>query len=122
MFAMTGRKGEETDAGDLPVDESKMDGALTKLAAAAEGMSEDDPRQAARLMRQFSSMTGLEFGGGMEAALGRLEAGEDPDKVESEMEGLLGDEDPFVLPGKKGKKAGRGARPAPSYDKTLHEL
>ena len=64
MFAAVGRKGKEGEGddglGDLPIDESKMERAIGALASEAEGIKEDDPRAAARLMRKFSSMTGME--------------------------------------------------------------
>ena len=58
-------------------------------------------------------------------ALDRLEAGEDPEKIEEEMGDLMGeDEDPFVLPGEKGAgKTGPAARRrAPQRDPTLYDL
>jgi hypothetical protein len=124
MFAMTGRAKESDGEDDLPIDESKMESAINALAGEAENINEDDPRQAARLMRKFSHMTGMEFGEGMESALQRMEAGEDPEKIESEMGDLMENEDPFVMPGKKGGKRAAGSRHrgAPARDKTLYEL
>ena len=126
LFAQTGRAREPgSELDDLPIDESRMESAMESLAAEAEGINEDDPREAARLMRKFSDATGLEFGKGMEEALSRMEAGEDPDKVEEEMGDLMEGEDPFVLPGHKGG-AGAGKRGAgrgkPRHDKTLYEM
>lgn len=121
-FAMTGRAkegGEGMD--DLPIDESRMEQAMTALAGEAEGLNEDDPRQAAQLMRKFSRMTGLEFGNGINEAIGRMEAGEDPEKIESEMGDALDTDDPFVLPGRKGGGAG-GRRGGPARDATLYEM
>lgn len=119
-FAMTGRaKGDDEGAADLPVDEHKMEQALSSLAGEAESINEDDPRQAAQLMRKFSKMTGMEFGGGMEEALKRLEAGEDPESIEAEMGDLMEGEEPFVMGGGKSGKQRRGA---PARDNTLYEL
>jgi putative FmdB family regulatory protein len=125
MFSMTGRAGEtEDELGDLPIDESRMEQAVNALASDAEGINEDDPRAAAQLMRKFSNMTGLEFGESMENALHRMEAGEDPEKIEEEMGDLMEDEEPFILPGQKGGRArGKGRRRgAPGRDETLYEL
>ena len=125
MFAMTGRAGEADDElGDLPIDESKMEQAVNALASDAENINEDDPRAAAQLMRKFSNMTGLEFGESMENALHRMEAGEDPEKIEEEMGDAMEDEEPFLLPGQKAGKAGAAGRPrgAAKRDETLHEL
>lgn len=98
-----GGDGEEAGGDDFPVDEAKMERAMEALAGEAEHISEDDPRQAAQLMRKFSNMTGLEFNGNMKSALERMEAGEDPEKIEQEMGDLMGDEDPFIMPDKKRK-------------------
>lgn len=119
-FAMTGKAREDTGMDDLPFDESKMERAITELAGDAENINEDDPRQAARLMRKFSQMTGMEFGQGMEEAIGRMESGEDPEKIEAEMGDIMESEDPFVIPGKKGKGIGRFA--PPRRDETLYEM
>jgi len=104
---------------DLPIDEKKMESAMTALAAEAERVNENDPRQAANLMRKFSRMTGIEFGDGMEQALNRLEAGEDPSSVEKDMESLMEGKEPFALPG---QKAQPGRRLPPSRDTKLYEM
>ena len=90
-FAMTGKAKEEGGPDDLPIDENRMERAMETLAGEAENIKEDDPRQAADLMRKFSNMTGIEFGKGMQEALNRMEAGEDPEKIEEEMGDVLGD-------------------------------
>lgn len=127
-FAMTGRAKEGDGADDLPIDESKMESAITALAGEAENVGEDDPRAAARLMRKFSSMTGLEFNENMEQAMQRMEAGEDPEQIERDMGDMMGedgeDADPFILPGKKAGNQGArsGKRGAPRRDATLYEM
>ena len=120
-FAITGKAKEEGDLDDLPFDESKMEQAMGMLAGEAERMDEEDPRQAANLMRKLTDMTGMKLGDGMEEALSRMEKGEDPEKIEAEMGDLLEDEDPFTLPGKKGTLKGAN-RPAPKRDDTLYDL
>ena len=97
---------------------------MEAMAAEAEQMNEDDPRAAARLMRKFSDMTGMELGQGMQEALGRMEAGEDPEQVEAEMGDLMESEDPFVLPGKGAgvKGANRTHRGEPKRDEQLYEM
>lgn len=119
-FAVTGRAKEPGDVDDLPIDESKMEHAMQMLAGEAERINEDDPRQAADLMRKLTDMTGLELGPGMQEALRRMEKGEDPDQIEAEMGDLLEEEDPFQLAAKKGGRA--GVRPAPLRDETLYDL
>jgi putative FmdB family regulatory protein len=85
MFAAVSGAKDSAEMDDLPFDESKMEGALAQLAGEAEGIDENDPKAAADLMRKFSSMTGVEFGGSMEEALKRLEAGEDPESIEKDL-------------------------------------
>ncbi len=120
-FAFTGKAKEDGELADLPFDESKMEKAMQMLAGEAENINEDDPRQAANLMRKLTDMTGLELGPGMQEALKRMEAGEDPDAIEAEMGDLLEGEEPFALPETKGT-AKRTKRPAPKRDETLYDL
>ena len=120
MFAITGKAKEDSDLDDLPIDESKMEQAMGMLAGEAERMNQEDPRQAANLMRKLSDMTGLKLGPGMEEALSRMEKGEDPEKVEAEMGDLL-EEEPFILPEKKATSSS-AKRPAPTRDETLYDL
>lgn len=119
-FAIAGRASEEDDLGDFPVDEAKMEKAMQALAGQAENMNEDDPKQAANLMRKLSDMTGLELGAGMTEALRRMENGEDPDQIENEMGDILESEDPFIVPGKRGARV--AVQKAPRRDETLYDL
>ena len=103
-FATLKHKAGEDDDMPMPdMDESKLEQAMNMLAKEAESMDEDDPRQAANLMRKLTDMTGLNLGPGMEEALSRMEAGEDPEQIEAEMGDLLEEEDPFSFKEKVGK-------------------
>ena len=123
-FAVTGSTKKEPGSDDegegmpnFPIDEAKMERALESLAAEADGISEDDPRQAANLMRKLTDMTGLKLGDKMEDALSRMEAGEDPDAIEQEM-GDLSEADLFAAAASRG-----GARKKlPRRDETLYEM
>jgi hypothetical protein len=95
VFSLARNRGEEEDMPMPDLDESKMEQAMNLLARDAENIDEDDPRQAANLMRKLTDMTGLNLGQGMEEALARMEAGEDPEQIEAEMGDLLEEEDPF---------------------------
>mgnify|MGYP001812892732 FL=1 len=120
LFAIGGRAKEEDTLDDLPIDESKMEQAMQVLAQEADHINEDDPRQAAKLMQKLTDMTGLELGPGMQEALQRMKDGEDPDEIESQMGDLLEDEEPFILPTKRGKVTRR--RLPPKRDETLYDL
>jgi putative FmdB family regulatory protein len=115
-----GKAEEGDEESPIPdVDESKLEQAMATLANEAESMNEEDPRQAAQLMRKLTDMTGLNLGPAMEEALHRMEAGEDPEQIEAEMGDLLEDEDPFA-PG--GGKKGYRSRKAPHQDDQLYFL
>lgn len=122
-FATIG-KAKEKD-GDDPlagVDESKMEQALAGLMREAEHLNEDDPRQMASLMRRFADTTGLNLGAPMEEAIARMEAGEDPEQIEHEMESFMDGEEPFSLEAIKKKAQQSGARRVPLRDERLYEL
>lgn len=121
LFAVTGKAREDDGVEDLPFDESKMEQAMSMLAGEADRIDEDDPRQAAQLMRKLTDMTGLDLGDGMEEALARMEKGEDPEKIEEEMGDIMEGEDPFQLKGRK-KGSGTARRTAPKRDETLYDL
>ncbi|HBB15623.1 MAG TPA: hypothetical protein DCZ97_00985, partial [Syntrophus sp. (in: bacteria)] len=60
LFAKVTRgKEEPAEDGMPPLDEAKMEKAMAMLAGEAEKMNEDDPRQAAQLMRKLTDATGL---------------------------------------------------------------
>jgi putative FmdB family regulatory protein len=118
-FARISGDREESDGDDLPIDESKMEKAMDLLAREAGSINEDDPREAAKLMRKFTDATGASLGSGMEEALRRMEAGEDPEQVEAEMGDLIEQEEPFIFEGKKG---GKTRKAKPRRDETLYDL
>jgi hypothetical protein len=120
IFARVSGGKEEGAVDDIPpIDEAKMEKAMAMLAGEADKMNEDDPRQAAMLMRKLSDATGLQLGAGMEEALSRMERGEDPEKIEQEMGDLLEGEEPFMF----GQKTRKGSRKvAPKIDETLYDL
>ncbi len=119
LFARVKNRGESQETPMPDLDESKMEQAMGLLAKEAETMDENDPRQAANLMRKLSDMTGLNMGSSMEEALRRMEAGEDPDQIEEEMGDLLEGEDPFSFGEKKSPSS---RKIPPRKDETLYEL
>ena len=121
VFACTGKAKEEGGMENMPIDESAMEKAMQMISSEAGRINEDDPRQAANLMRKLTEMTGIKLGEGMNEALKRMEAGEDPDQIESEMGDLLQSEEPFEFAG-AGGSGSKGKKPAPQRDETLYEL
>lgn len=124
-FAATTGKSEDAEAGgQSPMDDTRLTRAMESLAGEAAGLREDDPKQAAQLMRKLAEMTGAKFAGGMEEAMQRLAAGEDPDAIESSMGDVLESEDPFTFPeggGGTGSRS-RRMRGAPRRDPGLYDL
>jgi putative FmdB family regulatory protein len=122
-FAVTGvdRKskteapaGADGDAGADPLEDPRVEREMMKLMSDAENIDENDPRQLGRLMRRMTEITGEPVEPEMEEAMRRLEAGEDPEKIEDELGDFLGDE------GEDGMGGPGGG--APSYDDGLYEL
>jgi putative FmdB family regulatory protein len=109
---------ESDEEPSLPIDEEKMEKAIGALAREADHIDEEDPRQAANVVRKLSDMAGLPLGKGMKEAIERMEAGEDPEKIEEEMGDILGEE-PFGLPEKRIPRERSGVL---IRDETLYEL
>lgn len=123
-FAVLGatRKSTERTAGDADAPENAAADTLDPRAAAgmeqlmeqADGLDENDPRQLGRFMRRMTELTGAPADHNLETAIRRLEAGEDPEKIQDDMGDLLdgGDE----------TDAGGGAsrRGAPAHDDGMY--
>ena len=74
------------------------------------------------MIRKLYDATGLNLGGNMEEAIRRMEAGEDPDKIEQDMGDLLESEDPlFGQSGSTLRQFSRRLKP-PEVDETLYDL
>jgi putative FmdB family regulatory protein len=123
-FAITkGRAEPGAEAATEEPDEVRMEAAMADLAADAERVDENDPRQMARFMRRFFERSGMPIGPGVEEAMRRMESGEDPDAIEDEMGDLLDqDGEAPAEPGPGGlARLARRLR-APQVDPTLYEL
>jgi putative FmdB family regulatory protein len=129
-FAISkGRKEEPVrPSGPGPdLDEARLERVMESMAGEMAGIDESDPRQGASFMRRMFEAAGVPVAGGMEEALRRMEAGEDPEKIEAEM-GDVFDADPFSGLGEKVPgEAARGLaalrrRLPPTLDPELHEM
>jgi len=120
-FATVG-KAKEQDPTDLPpgFDEKKLERVMGELAQEAEKMNDEDPKAMARLMRRFTDKTGLVLNENMEKALSRLEAGEDPDRIEQEMGDLFAGQDDLPFEFRESRKGIKTKEP--THDDTLYEL
>ena len=122
LFATLKNRGSEEETasdGMPPVDEAQMEKAMAMLSREAQHFDEDDPKQAARLMRKLTEASGLKMGSGMEEALARLEKGEDPDQIEADLGDVLEEDNLFQAIQKSGKSTGKRK---PRTDETLYDL
>lgn len=122
-FAISkGRSEPEVAEGMPDLDESKLERAMESMAAEMDGVDEDDPRQAARLMRKLYEAAGVPVRGGIEEAIRRMESGEDPEAIEERMGDVL-EEDPFAAPA-PGSRLARLRRKVlpPALDTRLYDL
>jgi putative FmdB family regulatory protein len=126
-FAISKNRPEEkAKEPDLPpgFDESKLEAAMSALAAEGDALESDDPVASARVMRRLFETAGLPMNDGMREALRRMEGGEDPEMVEAELGDVLG-EDPFAggSTEETGKPRARLRRLLPpTVDPTLYEM
>jgi putative FmdB family regulatory protein len=65
---------------------------MERLLSEAEGMDQNDPRAMGRFMRKMAAETGEPMPEEMHEVVRRLEAGEDPEKIEEQLGDLPGDE------------------------------
>ncbi len=92
-FATLKHRDEEEPDPLEGLDDSRIEGAMETLMREAGSLDEDDPRAMGRMMRRFGELTGLELGGRLEEMVRRMEAGEDPESLEDEIDGDLGDDE-----------------------------
>ena len=74
-------------AGDI--DPGRLESAMNKLEGEMESIDENAPRQMGRFLRRVMEETGQEVPPDLLTAIKRLEAGEDPEKIEEDMGDLL---------------------------------
>jgi hypothetical protein len=125
LFAISrGRGDDEDDGGDVldNIDESRLEQAMMAMSGEMESVDEDDPRQAARMMRRLFDSTGLRLSGGMEEAISRMEAGEDAEQIEADMGDMLEEEEPFAMKPRKLLNDLQRKYLPPKVDETLYEL
>lgn len=73
---------------------SSKSGSDDAIASEMADIDESDPRAMARAVRRMADEMGEDLGPELEHALGRLESGEDPEKIEQELEEMgFGEED-----------------------------
>jgi hypothetical protein len=119
VFAKLSRGKGESEEESLPFDEAKMEKAMAMMASEADRIDENDPRQAAKLMRKLNRRGGHEPGAGHGRGPQQDGAGRRPGSHRTGNGDLLEGEEPFLFEGKKtrGKR-----REKPRVDETLYDL
>ena len=83
----------DPDAGAMPdLDDPKIQRAMAEIERDMEHLDENNPKHMARLMRKMKdALPPGAMPKELDVAIKRLEAGEDPEKIEADMGDLLGD-------------------------------
>lgn len=123
-FAVIGKAKE--DSGDDPfagIDEAKMEGFMAEMERDMSGMDETnpDPRQLGRFMRKMTDMMGDKTPPELREMVRRLEAGEDPEKLEDQFGGMDEGEAGDALFSQMLKRA-KATRNQPVRDPKLYEM
>ena len=118
-FGVASRRGDAAGApgggegSGTDLDDPRVEREMMRFASELENMDENDPRQMAAAVRRMTELAGERITPAMEEMIRRLEAGEDPEKVEEE----LGD----ALEEEMGEESG-GAMGAPERDEGLYPM
>lgn len=124
-FSVTGRAQEKSEADAPPADDTKMERLMAEMEQEFAGDAENpDPRQLARMMRKMSDATGEAMPAGMQEMIQRMEAGEDPEKLEAEYGDALEESELNQGEGESGPKGKAGVRrlPPPQRDPVLYDM
>ena len=106
---------EEMPGGGGGMDDPAVEAKMMDLMSRMEGLDERDGRSMGRMMRELAGITGEGLDDpAMQETIRRLEAGEDPEKVEEIVSDAYGEE---ALGG-----GGHGRSGAPSYDESLYDM
>ena len=106
--------GSDDEGGPMPdLDDPRMMRAMGELERDMEHMDENNPRHMAHMMKKMKDiMPAGTVPKELDIAIKRLEAGEDPEKIEEDMGDVLGD----MLGGEEGE-GGPGGYPGGGYSK-----
>jgi hypothetical protein len=102
-------------------DDPRMEAAFSQLEREMGSIDENDPRAMGRMMRRMSELTGERLDGEMEEMVRKLEEGADPEKLEQELGGALGEGEGGEDDGMGLGGGGFGGMP-PSRDPHLYDF
>ncbi len=69
------------------LDEDRLERAMGRLEGELDSVDEEDPRQMGRVLRRLMEEAGTDLGPEVDTAIRRLEAGEDPEKIDEDLGG-----------------------------------
>jgi putative FmdB family regulatory protein len=113
--------GNEDNGDPFPdLDDARMEAAMSAMERELEGMDDDapDPGQLARALRSLSDAGGIEIGPRMQEIIARLDAGADPESLETEMADL--DEDAPIEEFFRLRRKAAGLSKKPEIDEELY--
>ena len=128
-FAITGRAKEkpEMPAG-ADLDDPRMESMMAEMEREFGGMDSEnpDPKMLARMMRKMTALSGEKVSGEVDEMIRRMEAGEDPEKLDEEFGDAMENFDPMgggadSAEGEKLKARLRALR-QPRRDPKLYEM
>ena len=123
VFSVSRNRAEQNSDPFEGVDESRLEQAIMSMAGELEGLDQDNPQQAVRAMRKVMDQAGIELGDGVEEAIGRLEAGDDPDEIEATLGNSFDDDvNPFSVKSRSMLGAIRRKYLPPKTDPALYDL
>jgi putative FmdB family regulatory protein len=108
--------GESPGAPPPEMADPRMEHAMNEMARDMEHLDENNPKHLAHMMRKMKDlMPPGSVPGEMDTAIKRLEAGEDPEKIEADMGDIFGDN---IMGGGEGSGGGAGGY---SHDAGLYD-
>lgn len=119
-FAVLGRAREEASDPFAGLDETAMESVMEGLAGEMDSLDGEnpDPRRLGHCLRRLTDVMGDKTPALLLEAVRRLEAGEDPEKLESELGGEAGDDDLLLANVQRLVRRARG----PERDPKLYNL
>ena len=122
VFSVSRNRAEQVSEPLGGTDESQLEQAIMSIAGELEGLDQGNPQQAARAMRKVMDQAGIEWGDGVEEAIGRLEAGDNPDEIEATFDDSFDDANLFSAKPKGILGAIRRKILPPTTDPVLYDL
>jgi putative FmdB family regulatory protein len=115
------------DAAEDGESAGRMEQVMAEMGERIQALDDEDadPREAVRAMHEMAAAGGLNFNAEVREAMARIEAGEDPEKIDEQFAEVFEADSPFAEP--DGEAAGRASDVwrrlrGPQRDPTWHDL